>query len=162
MQEKVTAVQNNESGRTVHGEKRNYNPELRSVTKIVKMLNTRYNSEALTFKTVSDWLVSEGYWVKETGRTKPTAKGLESGMLMQKCCLNGKEFESVYCDRKMQKLISDKFSTFFTAVSEKAAQSVKIEPMAKTWEVLANSYYGAGSYKEAAECYRKTIECLRA
>lgn len=164
MQDTVTTAQNMAQAGAAQAqtERKGFTPYLRSVTKIVKTLNTRYNSDALTFKTVSDWLVSEGYWAKENGRTKPTEKGCANGMSMQKCCLNGKEFESVYCDAKMQKLISDKFSAFFMAASENAPQPVKKDPMAKTWEELANSYYGVGSYKEAAECYQKTLECLRA
>jgi len=134
---------------------------LRSVTKIVKSLNARHNSESLTFKTVSDWLLSEGYWQKESGRLRPTEKGVENGMSMQKGCLNGKEFESVYCDGKMQGIITGKFNSFFKtepAAEMRLPQDVK---MAKTWEDLAESYYEKGCYKEAADCYKKMGDCLR-
>jgi len=134
---------------------------LRSVTKIVKSLNAQHNSESLTFKAVSDWLVAEGYWQKETGRLRPTEKGLENGMSMEKGCLNGKEFESVYCDRKMQAIISGKFSSFFDNNATAAAILPQDAKMAQTWEELAAGYYEKGCFKEAADCYKKTIDCFR-
>lgn len=134
---------------------------LRSVTKIVKSLNAQHNSDSLTFKAVSDWLVAEGYWQKETGRLRPTEKGLENGMSMEKGCLNGKEFESVYCDRNMQTIISGKFSSFFENNSAAAGILPQDIKMSQTWEDLAAGYYDKGCFKEAADCYKKTIDCLR-
>lgn len=149
-----------------------FSSELRSVTKIVKYLNKQHNSDALTFKTVSEWLAEEGYWQKEAGKIRPTQKGVANGMSMQHCCLNGKEFDSVYCDRKMQTIISGKFGSFYDNINISGAdeetvcreENVKMpaadRKMAQTWKELAVSYYEKGCFKEAADCYKNMIECI--
>ena len=160
MQDTVTYAGNARNRQNTQGAN-NFSYGLRSVTKIVKTLNTLHNSELLTFKTVSDWLVQEGYWAKTSGKTVPTEKGLENGMSLQNCCLNGKEFTSVYCDKKMQKIISDKFSSLFCAQNAPQNTLPPDGKMAATWQQLGASYYAKGSYKEAAECYLKAVDCLK-
>lgn len=152
-----------------------FSSELRSVTKIVKYLNKQHNSEALTFKDVSQWLIEEGYWQKENGRIRPTEKGKASGMSLQHCCLNGKEFESVYCDKKMQTIISGRFGSFFDnpnenvsyaatelpSIASNSNMSASDKRMAQTWKELADSYYEKKCFKEAAECYRNMVSCVK-